>query len=642
MLVMDPLSAELAHGCIVGYAQRNYGDLAQRLSKTLGRRINVSWSTSLAGDGGDARQAPDLIIGDDAIVRSDAKKASLTLTPLALLTGRDGRTTQRGLFVVRDDDPAGTLGELKGRKVLFGPAEHAARRSAAVAAMTAAGLAAPQSPPTVADSNSGALAVAAKEADAAVLIEYALPLILSQDVVAKGALRIVGKTAPMPFITAFATDRLTPEDAGALTDALTSITLDKTFRTSMETWYGFVRPGENPRAPWGDWRGPDRNGICDDLPHVLGAKATFLWRSDLAAKSVGALSATTDRVIVSDKSELGDADAWRCFDGQTGKELWTLTYPAEGEMDYTNAPRAAAVVEGNRVYLLSAFGDLYCVRLDNGKPLWSIDFKEAFAPRVPTWGYCASPLIVDDKLIVSTTAPTAAVVALDKRTGKVIWKTPGNPPGYGAMILGRFGGVRQIVGHDRHTLGGWDPETGKRLWTLKPPEPNDYNVPTPVDLDDGRLLVATENNGTRIYAFNSDGTIVSEPTALNEDLLPDSGSPVVLGGRVWGIGSEGACCLDLGDKLKTLWLSDEAPLDQYATFIGGNGRVLIIAKDGRIGMMPSRPGPDAKPQWLRVFGADDDAIEDDAGPEVWSHPAIVGNRLYLRSRNEIVCLLLSP
>ena len=64
-------------------------------------------------------------------------------------------------------------------------------------------------------------------------------------------------------------------------------------------------------------------------------------------------------------------------------------------------------------------------------------------------------------------------------------------------------------------------------------------------------------------------------------------------------------------------------------------RKAIIAKDGRIGMMPARPKPDEKPKWLRVF-----ASVDDDGPEVWSHPAIVGNRLYLRSKDEIVCLLL--
>ena len=389
------------------------------------------------------------------------------------------------------------------------------------------------------------------------------------------------------------------------------------------------------RTGWGDWRGPNRDGISGDLPDALPEKPTFLWRRKLSGPGVGALAATDKCVIVSDKSADKINDIWRCLDAKTGDELWQLTYRAKGEMGYTNTPRAAAVVDGGLVYLLGAFGDLHCVRLDDGHVVWKCSFRETFTPKLPTWGYCGSPLIVGDKLIVSTCAPDAALVALDKTTGKVVWQTPGDRPGYGAMILGTFGGRRQIVGHDRHTLGGWDPGTGKRLWTLKPPEPNDYNVPTPIDLGDGRVLVATENNGTRIYAFNADGTIRPEPIALNEDLLPDSSTPVVLDGRVWGTGSEGGCCLDLNDGLKTVWMDEDEPFTDYASFIGGNGHVLIVAKDGRIALMRSRPKPTDKPVWVRVFESTESFT-----PEVWSHPAIVGNHLYLRCQNEIVCMLL--
>lgn len=393
-------------------------------------------------------------------------------------------------------------------------------------------------------------------------------------------------------------------------------------------------PQVSNRPAWGDWRGPNRDGIFNDLPQALPAEPKVLWRVGLA-KGVGPVTATDTRVIVSDKDGLGTSDVWRCLDAETGKELWTVEYEAGEKMSYTNAPRAAAVIEGDLVYLLSAFGDLYCVRLDSGKKVWYVNFRETFTPDIPTWGYCGTPLIVDDKLIVQTMAPAAAVVAMDKLTGKIVWQTTGDEPGYGALIVGVFGGKRQIVGHDRHTIGGWDVETGKRLWTVEPPEPNDYNVPTPVDLGDGRVLIATENNGTRIYTFKPDGTIVTEPVALHEDLLPDSSTPLVLDGRVWGAGSEGAYCLDLNDGLKTLWSHEDHPFFDHTTFVGGNGRVLIITKGGMIALMPSRPKPGDKPAWVRVFEATgDDKVE------VWSHPAFVGKRMYLRSQNEIICLLL--
>ena len=127
--------------------------------------------------------------------------------------------------------------------------------------------------------------------------------------------------------------------------------------------------------------------------------------------------------------------------------------------------------------------------------------------------------MVGDSLIVNPGAPEASLVALGLYTGEVIWKTPGGPPGYGSLIVGTFGGVRQIVGYDADSLGGWDPNTGQRLWTLAPEKKGDYNVPTPVNVF-GQLLVATENNGTRLYDFDSQGRILPVPVAQTRELAP--------------------------------------------------------------------------------------------------------------------------
>ena len=136
-----------------------------------------------------------------------------------------------------------------------------------------------------------------------------------------------------------------------------------------------------------------------------------------------------------------------------------------------------------------------------------------------------------------------------------MWKTPGEPAAYSSLILATFGNVRQIVGYDSISLGGWDPKTGRRLWKLLPEDEGDFNVPTPLYIN-GKLLVATENNGTRLYGFDNTGEIRSKPLAQNLDFSPDSSTPVVINDLMFGC-LGGLFCLDLNKDLKTLYSEED-------------------------------------------------------------------------------------
>ena len=198
--------------------------------------------------------------------------------------------------------------------------------------------------------------------------------------------------------------------------------------------------------------------------------------------------------------------------------------------------------------------------------------------------------------------------------------------------MGTFGGVRQIVGYDEKTLGGWDPATGKRLWTLVPPVSGDFNVPTPIDAG-GKLVLASENNGTRIYDFDPGGSIRRQPIAANEDLSPDSSTPVLVGGRLFGCWSS-LHCLQAEAKLQPLWTGEDDAFGHYASLIASPDRVLVVSNRGELLLVDATAGEFKIVSRHKVLGEK---------AELLSHPALVGSRLYLRDTSRIVCLeLLAP
>jgi outer membrane protein assembly factor BamB len=218
-------------------------------------------------------------------------------------------------------------------------------------------------------------------------------------------------------------------------------------------------------------------------------------------------------------------------------------------------------------------------------------------------------------------------VALAPDSGDILWQTAGKPPSYGSLIAGNFGGTLQIVGHDSETLGGWDATTGKRLWSLTPESPGDFNVPTPINLD-GKILVTSESNGTRLYRFRDDGTIDPDPVSTQPRLSPDMSTPVVVGSRLFCV-HRMFVGLDLNHGLKEFWRERDPGVGDYAAIIAGSERLLVLGT-GELILVEATGTPRVTSR-MRLF------------PEktvIFSHPALVGNRLYVRGENSLVCVLL--
>lgn len=658
IVVMDPLSAPLACDCVKGYAQRKYEKLGEFLQSKLHRPVRVYWSESLETALEEKTKGRvDLVIGKHSVVLSDAKEAHITVEPVAQLSGKDGKTTQTGLFIVRAADPANSMKDLTGYRVLFGPADCDEKSSSPMALLKKSGLPVPspvETAPSCSDAAKTMLEMPANEKVAAVVSSYAQPLLEGCGSIKKGDVRVIGESEPVPFITAFVNTKLDKETKAALTEALLKVSEEASLLIGLETQNGFVRFNEQAapeskerskdnktsaidrnadpvagKEEWPQFRGPFRDGTTAWLPETLPSSPTFQWTATLPSEGLGGIAVASGSVVVGCRDSLDQQDVWSCLDAHSGEIRWRVMYSAPGRLDYGNSPRATPLIAMEHVWLLGAMGHLHCVRLSDGEIVWKVNFTSQFHMPISTWGLAGSPLLLDGRLIVQPGGPEAAIVALAPLTGEVEWATPGLAAGHASIIGTKVNGVSQLIGYDKVSLGGWNSNTGERLWTIVPRETGDFNVPSPIAYENG-FIVASENNGLREYAMRADGQVGFEQKYHYSALSPDSHSPVISGDRLLGI-HNGLHCLSLKDGMTVVWRWKDRAFRNYGSLIATKDRVLALTFKGELILLdPHHAEPVVQSRLL--------LIED--GSDCWSHPALAHHGLYVRLGRDVCRLKL--
>lgn len=244
IVVMDPLAAPLSCPCVKGYAQRKYEALGEHLTKELGKRVKVEFSESLATALKEKTKGKaDLVIGKCSVVVHDAEMTKREFENIAMLTGKDGGTTQYGIVVVKSSDKAKAIADLKGYRIFFGNEESREKHGAAIDLFKKAGIELPSKLETASACDEGCtkiLEFPTNEHGAAVISSYAKPLLEGCGTVQKGDLRVIAETDDVPFVGAFVRADLPAELKAKLTQALLEVGKDAKLRTALETKDGFV------------------------------------------------------------------------------------------------------------------------------------------------------------------------------------------------------------------------------------------------------------------------------------------------------------------------------------------------------------------------------------------------------------------
>ena len=411
-----------------------------------------------------------------------------------------------------------------------------------------------------------------------------------------------------------------------------------------------------PADDWPQWRGADRLGVWREsgvLREFPESGLDVSWRQSIG-KGYSGPAVAAGKVFITEFEPSGrNAGVERAIalDEQTGAVLWRAEWPVDYTLiDYDLGPRATPTVEGNRVYVLGAVGDLLCLDSETGEVIWRVNFVADYGAELPLWGTSGHPLVEGDLLIaVAGGKPDAKVVALYKRTGKEAWRAiaDSGEPGYSPPTMIEAGGVRQLIVWHGAAVTSLDPTNGRVYWE-QPFKPNfAMAIATPVFGPHG-LLVSCFYDGSRMYRLDEQRPSAelrwrgnSKSEIATDGLHTVVTTPIVDGDYIYGIGSYGQLrALDArtGERVwetqaltveNARWASAQIVRHEDRYFINNDRGELIIARltpDGyeeldRIDVMkPTQP-----------LGR-----RRDKGAVLWTHPAYANRHMVIRNDEEIV------
>ncbi|RLD61015.1 MAG: hypothetical protein DRI95_14705, partial [Bacteroidetes bacterium] len=294
------------------------------------------------------------------------------------------------------------------------------------------------------------------------------------------------------------------------------------------------------------WRGENRDGIYNEtglLKKWPTSGPKLLWHYDKLGDGHASASVTKNRIYTSGTS--GENGFVIAFDYQ-GKTLWKTIYAQEWLESYEGV-RTTPLIHKDKLYIMSGYGNVVCMNAQSGEIIWKVDLFKDYDGRNIVWGVTENLLIDGEKLICTPGGITANVIALNKNTGKLIWKSRGNgeKSAYCSPALINHGNKKIIVTQTEKHILGIDAANGKLLW--KHPQTNRYSVHanTPLYSNGYLYCVSGYGKGGVQLKISDDGNSVKEMWR-NSSLDTRMGGVILIGNQLFGSGdySRKWVCLD--------------------------------------------------------------------------------------------------
>lgn len=391
-----------------------------------------------------------------------------------------------------------------------------------------------------------------------------------------------------------------------------------------------VQIAEARNTDFPEYRNRNRDGLVTGPPLARDWQAQpprLLWKQPCGSGYSGIVVVGPSLFTLEQR---GDDEVIVCYDTATGQERWTFAYPDHfSEPLGGEGPRATPTIQGSDLFSLGARGELVCVDAATGKLKWRRNILQD--NKNIDWAMSGSPLVYDDLVVVNPGKQTdeatgKAVQAFNKDTGKPAWTAGNAQAGYSSPMLATLCGQRQVILLDAGVLAGYDPTTGKQLWTFPWDKTHQgINVAQPVVLDGDRVFISSgySQGCAMIQLGLADGKWTTEELFRNKNMRCKFASPVYYQGHLYGLDEGILACLDpkTGERK---WRRGSYG---HGQLLLQDNLLVILSEDGDLVLV------EATPERFKELGM----IHALQGQRTWNHLALANGKAYVRNHVEMAC-----
>lgn len=381
------------------------------------------------------------------------------------------------------------------------------------------------------------------------------------------------------------------------------------------------------KTAWPGFRGPNRDGFDGDLKILApwppsGLRA--LWRQPIGGGYASFAVAEGRAYTIEQRRR---QEVVTAYELETGREIWAHGW--EGEFQEAlggDGPRATPAFDEGRLYALGALGEFCCLEAATGRVLWRRNILDENGAQELTYGLAASPLVVDEKVIVTPGGPRGhSVAAYHKVSGELVWKILDDEAAYSSPMLVDLAGQRQLLIVTKTRAVGLEVERGKLLWEFPwQVLQHNRNIAQPLLLSTNRFFISA-GYGTGCVAVEVNRTeagLTTRELWRNKLLKNKFTSSVLWKGCIYGLDEDILTCLDAATGERK-WKEGRYG---YGQLLLADGYLIVLSGQGELALVRANP---ERHEELACFPA--------IHGKTWNHPALAGGRLLVRNAAEMAC-----